>query len=202
MKSKLMRFLAALVTLSLVQLSCDVYEFYDDRSDRERDRDDCEERGGVWHDVPYGWCEIPGATSTPERSSLEDNDCNATQFLSVSTTLRFDEDLSGGHHCGYTLEITNNTEQVLLLYFHTKADNDIHSFTQEWVPYYEIEPGETIELEGDSFAWDNGVWSYYAYDRIAAIYNSFGCMDSIEQGGTEMLDGFSLPVEYYCVLEK
>ncbi|MBM3150757.1 MAG: hypothetical protein FJZ96_00900 [Chloroflexi bacterium] len=201
MKSKLVRFLAALVTLSVVQLSCDVYEFYDDRSERDRDRDDCEDRGGVWHDAA-GWCEITGATNTPAQSSLDDNDCNATQFLSVSTNLRFDEDLPGGHHCGYTLEITNSAEQVLIFYFHTKADNDIHSFTPEWVPHYEIEPGETIELDGDSFAWDNGVWSYYTYDRIAATYNSYGCMDSIEQGGDGMLDGFSIPVEYYCVLEK
>jgi hypothetical protein len=185
MKNNQQLFFALLIGVALVQLSCKSTEFYDDRSERQKDRDDCEERGGIWRDLPFGYCELPtspngrteAAALTPTFAStptLDIAQCDARDVVNVNIILKGDFTSEGGRNCWYTLEATNNSEQMVAFYVYENRDDHEGKMQPQWGLSY-LDPGETMEIPGHGTFWTNGQWSYVYLERAAAVYYNDAC---------------------------
>jgi hypothetical protein len=181
---------SALLVVAFVQLSCSEFEFYDDRTDRQRDKDACEERGGIWHDYPVAYCELPStfakpsptnqeppATSEPTTQSdkpFDLNQCDAGAVVNVAPTLDEDRLVQGGRSCFYTQNTTNNSDQPVIFYYH-----DVRS-TQDpsWVSVL-LDPWETHTYIGYLSNTDYGGLTYAYIDKVAAMYYSDACKEEV-----------------------
>jgi len=181
----------SLAVVALVQLSCDVSEFYDDRTDRQRDRDSCEERGGIWHDVPVEYCELPSSSVPPSPTNQETlatepptsqpappfdmNQCDAGAVVNVAPTLDEDRLFPGSRACSYTQITTNNSEQDVIFFYH-----DVRS-TQDprWVSVV-LDPWETHTYIGYLSDTDYGGLTYAYIDQVAAIYYVEACKEAVD----------------------
>ena len=215
MKTRRMQFLAVLLMLALVQFSCSEYEFLpDDRTSRERDRDDCEERGGIWHDIGQlgPWCEYPPEVTSPDKGSTpaetpvvatptpvyDISRCDARDAVSVEITLDHDETSRGSRYCWYTLRATNNSDTTIAFYVYENRLSNIES--RWWLMY--LDPGETRDLGGNYS--QVGVERQYCYlERAAAVYYNDYCgysglgIDYNDEAGTAEQFAWDID-EIYC----
>jgi hypothetical protein len=176
------RLLAILLLVALVQLSCEGTEFYDDRSERQKDRDDCEDRGGIWHDSPMAYCELPKDSNPPAPPAASaDNPtptitqlydialCDAREVVELTITLEHDETSAGGRFCWYDLAATNTSAQMVAFYvYENRADHE-GRMEPRWSLMY-LDPGETGNIGGNGTFLTNDQWSYVYLERAAAVY--------------------------------
>ena len=182
MDKKHQRLLLSVLLIALVQLSCSEYEFIpDDRTDRERDRDDCEELGGIWHEGGHpllgAWCEMPPtptaappptptATITPE---FDITLCDAREVVQVTITLENDSTSASGRFCWYDMEMTNTSSQVVAFYVYVNRADSEGKTEPRWSLMY-LDPGEVFHLQGNGSFVTSGSWSYNYLEKAAAVY--------------------------------
>jgi hypothetical protein len=180
------RLLGWLFMIALVQLSCDISYFYNDSSDRNRERDQCLEAGGNWHDIPYAWCEFPPDATTqtaihrePTAAGLTPtvtmSQCDARDAVSVEFFLDHDETTSiGGRNCSYHLLATNNSSETVAFYVYENRDNREGSIEPRWWLVMLV-PGEPHTLSGHGTFWSSDSWGYVYFERAAAVYYNDAC---------------------------
>jgi hypothetical protein len=213
MKTNQRMFLALIVGVALVQLSCKSTEFYDDRSERQKDRDDCEERGGIWRDLPFGYCDLPTPTATrtaavtPTSTSalsptVELAQCDARDVVDVEIILNDDQTSLGGRNCWYTLRATNRSDTGVAFYVYENRDDHEGEMEPRWWLMY-VDPGKFKELTGHGTFWNNGEWSYVYLERAAAVFYNDACgyrgrgIDYNDEAGTAEQFAYDLdPI--YC----
>lgn len=184
-----------LLVVSLVQLSCTMTEFYDDRTDRQRDKDSCEERGGTWHDFPVAYCELPSTStsvpvkpsptqqvtltnepSTPQPATPFDiNQCDAGAVVNVAPTLDEDRLYPGSRSCFYTQVTTNNSNQEVMFFYHNVRSTQDPS----WVSVV-LAPWETHTFIGYLSDTDYGGLTFSYIDKVAAAYYVDACKVAID----------------------
>ncbi len=184
-----------LLVVSLVQLSCTASEFYNDRTERQRDRDNCEERGGIWHDVPVVYCELPSAPVKPSPTHQETlttepptpqpappfdiNQCDAGAVVNVAPTLDEDRLYPGSRSCFYTQVTTNNSDQDVMFFYHNVRSTQDPS----WVSVVLV-PWETHKFIGYLSDTDYGGLTYAYIDNVAAVYYVDACKEAVDSLGT------------------
>lgn len=213
MKTKHKDLFVMLMVVVLVQLSCDTTEFYDNRSERDKDKDNCEEKGGIWHDTPYGYCEMPAATNTPtptlqaaveapqsttDAIPIDILQCDASSAINEVVTLVEDSEVSLGRTCSYTLLVTNISDQRVYYYYYWNSENSRHTNTPEWL-LHTLNPGESYEVSGSGVCWVAGTWGYTIIDRLMAIYYIASCRQNIDYTDEAALaELFAFEVQTYC----
>ncbi len=200
MKTNSRWFLAAFLIVALVQLSCDTTEFYDDRSERQKDRDDCEERGGIWHDVPFGYCELPSDSITPTPTSQEatatyGEGCDAYESLTIEVFITEESQYDTWRSCQYYLQVTNNhTMQSAWVWVHDIHATETGIDRDEWNSW-KIEAGATEERSYSGDFQDNGSFGHSYASEITAILAIPECNDMRDKTNAITI---ARPLQWFC----
>lgn len=216
MKARSKSLLVVLLVVVFLQLSCSVTESIDARSERERDRDRCLENGGIWHDVPP-WCEMPqNPTPTGEGAALAGSpvtptsgqSCDAYSLVSIQAVLNKDgPSVTGARNCDYTLMITNNSDQRLVVALYYVVHNPLYPDDPVMnVPhwgYQSLGPGDSKELNGHGadflpntdYAGDHITWYM---DQIAITYASCHEKWLSEDPSLAEVTPYIRTAPYYC----
>jgi len=201
---------ASLLVLLLVQLSCSVYEFYDDRTDRERERDRCEEDGGIWHDYPRAYCELPNASSTPSQTGergtvtlpfvsqtaapFETSQCDASAAVNIAPILTEETFSSESRWCSYTQTTTNISDQEVMFFYHSVRNTQAPS----WVSVL-LSPAEEHTFLGYLQDTDYGGLTYSYIDQVAAVYYIEACQEAIHFSDTAAAaELFAMEAAHFC----
>ena len=193
----------AILIVALAQLSCDTSEFYDDRSERQRDRDDCEERGGTWHDVPYEYCEMPADASAPvgqeapatDPPDASTGDCNAFEHISIETVITEQAQYDTWSSCQYTLRVTNTLpNQDIWLWTHHFHATEAGIDRDEW-DSATVEAGTTEEWSFSGSFNNDGTFGHSYASEITAILATPECSDMRSRTNAITL---ARPVEWFC----
>jgi hypothetical protein len=196
----------AMLIVALTQLSCDTSEFYDDRSERQRDRDDCKDRGGIWHDFPNGYCEMPAATTTATITSQgvtatdtpaisPGEGCNAYEHISIEAVITEQAQYDTWSSCQYYLRVTNNLpDQDIWLWIHHIHATEGGIDRDEW-DSATVKAG-TLEEWSFSGSFNNDSTFGHSYaSEIAAILAVPECNEMHSRDNAITL---SKPVQWFC----
>jgi hypothetical protein len=226
MKTKSKLLLAALLVIALVQLSCSREDLplLPNETGYERLQAECEAAGGTWRveivdDDLERWCEYPpaanpsptgkgstpaGTPSTPTTSQS----CDAYGLVSIEVILVQDgPSVTGARNCDYTLTITNNSDQSLIMGLYYVVHNPMYPNDPVMnVPHWGYEslgPRETREMagHGGDFLPDTvyaGDYITWYMDQIAVTYAS--CYEDwiYEDPPLAEVTPFIQPLQYYC----
>ncbi|MBI4730773.1 MAG: hypothetical protein HY781_01340 [Chloroflexi bacterium] len=194
------RLFTVLLIVMLVQLSCDTTEFYDDGSERQKDRDDCEERGGIWHDYPVAYCELPPDSITPTPTTQETTDayaegCDAYESLTIEVFITEEAQYDTWRSCQYYLRVTNsNTMQSAWLWVHDIHVTETGIDRDEWNSW-KIEAGATEERSYSGDFQDNGSFGHSYASEITAILAIPECNDMRDKTSAITL---ARPLQWFC----
>ena len=196
----------AMLTVALAQLSCEVSEFYDDRSDRQRDRDACKERGGIWHDFPNEYCEMPAATTTATITSqgvtatippavASGEGCNAYEHISIEAVITEQAKYDTWSSCQYYLRVTNNLpDQDIWLWIHHIHATEGGIDRDEW-DSAKVKAGTLEEWSFSGILNNDGTFGHSYTSEIAAILAVPDCNEKRSRDNAITL---SKPVQWFC----
>jgi hypothetical protein len=152
-------------------------------------------------------CGVEG-TSRGENNGAQtggDDSCNATPFLSVSSTItRQETNQFGTQLCDYQLEIENGHLVTPIYIFIYLYDADGYAHTEEfrWMGIKHLASGETGN-------WDGYVYTYSDPDAsgpvlsvpmsIAGVLDEPQCTDKRQD--LDYLESISIPLDLVCPME-
>jgi len=224
MKTKSKLLLAILLVIALVQFSCDL-PVIPGESGYERQRAECTAAGGEWRvEIVDGdleqWCEYPPASGDPTKGGTEvaapttqggnqanptpDRGCDAYSLVSVQATLQNDgPGVYGTRDCDYTLTITNNSDQELILSLHYVIHVPADPAEPHWMHTY-LMPGEVRVQGGDYYEFPPddptraGDYRTWYTDRIAVTYPACYETDNLNEIPDAVIEPFAQAVQFYC----